>query len=246
MSAITIAPNIDKRSVSTSAKDVADNVSKTINRELRNKITDIKFTADTGDVRGAISKINSALSGIDMSKLSSDQVPTYQKHVSELTRLLTRYNKEINATTQTSKNLVSANASATASFSRLANAIKANELSVTSKYLGGSLEDVQEAKKMASEMAENYQAMIDMRKSAGAKNTDNEVIALEKARQKMLRLEKSYSSEILRIKKTTTDKIITETARAFKAGEISSDQALDRMSEDLNQYVVEEVFFHLV
>lgn len=237
MSAITIAPNIDKRSVSTSAKDVADNVSKTINRELRNRITDIKFTADTGDVRGAIAKINSALSGIDMSKLSSDQVPTYQKHVSELTRLLTRYNKEINSTTQVSRNLVSANAAASSSFSKLVNSIKANELSVTSKYLGGTLDDVQEAKKMASEMAENYQTMIDMRKSAGKTSTDNEVIALEKARQKMIRLENSYSAEVIRIKKTTTDKVITETNRAFKAGEITSEQAIQNMKDDMAKYV---------
>lgn len=239
MSAITIAPNIDKRSVSTSAKDVADNVSKTINRELRNKITDIKFTADTGDVRGAIAKINSALSGIDMSKLSSDQVPTYQKHVSELTRLLTRYNKEIDRTTQASRNMVSVNASAAASFSKLNNSIKANELIVTSNYLKGDIGSIETAKNMASEMSQYYQQMIDMRKSEGKTNTDQEVMAFEKARQKMMRLEKSYSSEILRIKKTTTDKIIAETNRAFKAGEISSDQALDRMSEDLNQYVVD-------
>lgn len=236
MSAITIAPNIDKRSVSTSAKDVADNVSKTINRELRNKITDIKFTADTGDVRGAIAKINSALSGIDMSKLSSDQVPTYQKHVSELTRLLTRYNKEIDRTTQASRNMVSVNASAAASFSKLNNSIKANELSVTSKYLGGTLDDVEEAKKMASEMAENYQTMIDMRKSAGKTSTDNEVIALEKARQKMIRLENSYSAEVIRIRKTTTDKIISETVRAFKAGEISAEVAQNIMSARIEEY----------
>lgn len=239
MSAITIAPNIDKRSISTSAKDVADNVSKTINRELRNKITDIKFTADTGDVRGAIAKINSALSGIDMSKLSSDQVPAYQKHVSELTRLLTRYNKEIDRTTQASRNMVSVNASAAASFSKLNNSIKANELIVTSNYLKGDIGSIETAKNMASEMSQYYQQMIDMRKSEGKTNTDQEVMAFEKARQKMMRLEKSYSSEILRIKKTTTDKIIAETNRAFKAGEISSDQALDRMSEDLNQYVVD-------